>query len=63
MVTMKRDFAFLKKHYGNHTRAAEALGISQRRYRHYRNNGDIPKDRQLLISDRVKLLRLTKFKV
>lgn len=36
---MNTSFEILKEHYGNHTRVAEALGITARQYRAIRNQG------------------------
>ena len=55
---MKKEFAYLKKHYGNHTAAAKALGISQRAYRYYRSNGLMPKSKEQYIKDHVTLLKI-----
>jgi hypothetical protein len=60
---MKRDFEYLRKHYGSHTAVAKELGISQRAYRYYRNGDTMPRSITLLVGDRVKLLRLTQLKI
>jgi len=39
---MEKYHAILRKHYGNHSLAAEAIGISARQYRRIRNGKKPP---------------------
>jgi hypothetical protein len=61
---MKKKIAFLEKHFGNHSEAARALGITPRHYRRIRKSGAlIPPPLQNLITIQVEILKKGKLKV